>query len=69
MIEALETLDEFEDNDVTVYDQYRAFVDDHNGTYDTLYLNKDHEDYSTWKQFAESDGFRVIQSEGETRLC
>ena len=31
-----------------------------------LRLNKDHEDYSAWKQYAEYDGFKVIQTDGET---
>ena len=54
MVEALETLDEYEDADVTVYDEYQAFVRSYEGTYSTLYLNKDHEDYSSWKQYAEA---------------
>ena len=69
MIEALETLDEYEDTDVTVYDEYQAFVRSYEGTYSTLYLNKDHEDYSSWKQYAEYDGFKVIQTDEETHLC
>ena len=69
MIEALDTLDEYDDSDITVYDEYQAFVNSYEGTYDTLYLNKDHQDYSSWKQYAEYDGFKVIQTDEETRLC
>ena len=35
MVEALETLDEYEDTDVTVYDEYQAFVRSYEGTYST----------------------------------
>ena len=33
MIEALETLDEYEDVDITVYDEYQAFVRSYEGAY------------------------------------
>jgi len=69
MIEALETLDEFEDNDYSSYQEYQAFVNSYEGSYSSLYLNRDYKDYSAWKQFAEADGFKVVQTDGETRLC
>lgn len=69
MVDALETLDEFEDSDFTAYEEYQAFVTSYKGSYYILYLNRDHSDYSAWKQYAESDGFKVQPTDGDTRLC
>jgi len=69
MVDALETLDEFEDSDYTAYQEYQAFVTSYEGTYETLYLNRDHKDFSAWKMYAETDGFKVKSTEGDTKLC
>ena len=69
MVEVLDTLDEFEDSDYTAYQEYQAFVTSYEGTYETLFLNKDHKDYSSWRQYAEYDGFKVIRTDEDTRLC
>jgi hypothetical protein len=69
MVEVLDTLDEFDDSEYTAYQKYQAFRDSYTGTQSILYLNKDFEDYSAWKQYAEYEGLKVIQTDGDTQIC
>jgi len=69
MVDALETLDEFDDSEYTAYQKYQAFRDSYTGTQSILYLNKNFQDYSAWKQYAEYEGLKVIQTDGDTYIC
>ena len=68
-IEALETLDEYSDDQYSAYLEYVALRDQCMVEPDTLYINKNHEFLSEWKYFAQSDGLDVKVINGETRIC
>ena len=58
-IEALETLDEYSDDEYSAYLEYVALRDQCMVEPDTLYINKNHEFLSEWNYFANTDGLEV----------
>ena len=68
-IDALETLDEYTDDQYSAFLEYVALKDQCVIAPITLYLANDHEFFSEWKYFAQSDGLDVKVINGETRIC
>ena len=68
-IEALETLDEYSDEEYSAYLEYTALKDQCVIEPATLYINKDHEFLSEWDYFANTDGLEVKIIDGETTIC
>ena len=68
-IEALETMDEYSDEEYSAYLEYTALKDQCMIEPTTLYIDNDHEFFSEWKYFAKADGLEVKIIEGETRIC
>jgi hypothetical protein len=68
-IEALETLDEYSDDEYTAYLEYTALKDQCMVEPTTLYINNKHEFLSEWDYFANADGLEVKVIDGETRIC
>ena len=68
-IEALETLDEYSDEEYSAYLEYTALKDQCVVETTTLYINKDHEFLSEWDYFANTDGLEVKIIDGETTIC
>ena len=68
-IEALETMDEYSDEEYSAYLEYTALKDQCVIEPTTLYINKKHEFLSEWEYFAKADSFEVKIINGETRIC
>ena len=68
-IEALETLDEYSDDEYAAYLEYTALKDQCMIEPTTLYINKNHEFLSEWDYFAHADGLEVKVTNGETMIC
>ena len=68
-IEALETLDEYSDDEYSAYLEYVSLRDQCVIEPNTLYINKDHEFLSEWNYFANTDGLEVKVIKGETTIC
>ena len=68
-IEALETLDEYSDDEYSAYLEYVALRDQCVIEPNTLYINKNHEFLSEWDYFANADGLEVKIIDGETTIC
>ena len=68
-IEALETMDEYSDEEYSAYLEYTALKDQCMIEPTTLYINKDHEFLSERDYFANADGLEVKIIDGETRIC
>tara|TARA_R100001509_G_C4715349_1_gene164730 strand:- start:300 stop:518 length:219 start_codon:yes stop_codon:yes gene_type:complete len=68
-IEALETLDEYDDSDYGAYLEYTELKDRCMVEPSVLYINEGHEFLSTFKYFALSDGLEVKIINGDTRIC
>ena len=68
-IEALETLDEYSDDEYAAYLEYTALKGQCMIEPTTLYINKNHEFLSEWDYFANADGLEVKVTEGETTIC
>ena len=68
-IEALETLDEYDDADYGAYLEYTELKDKCMIDPSILYINESHEFLSAFKYFALSDGLIVKVIKGETRIC
>ena len=68
-IEALETLDEYSDEEYAAYLEYTALKDQCIIEPTTLYINQNHEFLSEWDYFANADGLEVKVTEGETTIC
>ena len=68
-IEALETLDEFEDGSYAAYLEYTALKDQCIIDPTTLYIDKDHEFISEYIYFAQTDGLDIKVGDWETRIC
>ena len=68
-IEALETLDEYSDDEYAAYLEYTALKDQCMIEPTTLYINKDHEFLSEWVYFAQTDGLETKIIYGETAIC
>ena len=68
-IGALETLDEYSDEEYSAYLEYTALKDQCVIEPSTLYINKDHEFLSEWNYFANTDGLEIKIIDGETTIC
>ena len=68
-IEALETMDEYSDEEYSAYLEYTALKDQCMIEPTTLYINKDHEFLSEWDYFANADGLNVQIIDGDTKIC
>jgi len=68
-IEALETMDEYSDEEYSAYLEYTALKDQCVIEPTTLYINKKHEFLSEWEYFAKADSLEVKIINGETRIC
>ena len=68
-VEALETMDEFSDEEYSAYLEYTALKDQCVIEPSTLYIDKDHEFLSEWVYFAQTDGLEIKIIDGETVIC
>jgi|TARA_B100000902_G_scaffold391597_1_gene442524 hypothetical protein len=68
-IDALETLDEYSDDEYSAYLEYKELKDRCMIEPTTLYISNDHEFFSQWDYFAKADGLEVKVMRGETRIC
>ena len=68
-IEALETMDEYSDEEYSAYLEYVALRDQCMVEPTTLYMNKDHEFISEYIYFAQTDGLDIKVGDWETRIC
>ncbi len=69
MFEALETLDDYADDQYSAYLEYTALKDQCIIDPTTLYIEKGHEYFSEWQYFAKADGLDIKIIDGETRIC
>ena len=68
-IEALDTLDEYSDDEYAAFLEYTALKDQCIVEPTTLYIDNNHEFLSEWDYFAKADGLDVKITDGETRIC
>mgnify|MGYP003151829576 FL=1 len=68
-IDALETLDEYSDEEYSAYLEYKELKDRCLIEPTTLYINNNHEFFSEWKYFAETDGLEIKIINGDTKIC
>ena len=68
-IEALETMDEYSDEQYSAFLEYTALKDQCIIEPTTLYLDNDHEFLSEWNYFANTDGLEIKIIDGETTIC
>ena len=68
-IEALETMDEYSDEEYSAYLEYTALKDQCMIEPTTLYINKDHEFLSERDHFANADGLNVKIIDRDTKIC
>ena len=68
-VEALETMDEFSDEEYSAYLEYTALKDQCIANPEVLYIYKDHEFLSEWVYFAQTDGLDIKVGDWETRIC
>ena len=68
-VEALETMDEFSDDQYSAFLEYTALKDQCMIEPTTLYIDNDHEFFSEWKYFAQTDGLDIKVGDWETRIC
>ena len=68
-IEALDTLDEYSDDQYSAFLEYTALKDQCIIEPTTLYIDKSHEFLSEWTYFAQVDGLDLRIIDGETKIC
>jgi len=68
-IDALDTLDDYSDEEYSAYLEYKDLKDRCMIDPTTLYIDNDHEFFSEWKYFAETDGLEIKIIKGETKIC
>ena len=68
-IDALETMDDYSDDQYSAFLEYTALKDQCMIEPTTLYLDNTNEFFSEWKYFAQSDGLEIKIINGETRIC
>ena len=68
-VEALETMDEFSDEEYSAYLEYTSLKDQCIANPEVLYIDKDHEFLSEWVYFAQTDGLDIKVGDWETRIC
>ena len=68
-IDALETMDEYSDDEYSAYLEYKDLKDRCMIEPTTLYINDRHEFLSEWTYFANADDLEVKIINGETIIC
>ena len=68
-IDALETLDEYSDDEYSAFLEYTQLKDQCMVEPTTLYIRNNHEFLSEWVYFAQTDGLDIKIVDGETRIC
>ena len=68
-VEALETLDEYDDADYGAYLEYTELKDRCMIEPSVLYIHENHEYLSEFKYFANADGLEIRIINGDTRIC
>ena len=68
-IDALETMDEYSDDEYSAYLEYKDLKDRCMIEPTSLYINDRHEFLSEWTYFANADDIDVKVIDGETRIC
>lgn len=68
-VEALDTLDEYSDDQYSAFLEYTALKDQCIIEPTTLYIDKSHEFLSEWTYFAQADGLDLRIIDGETKIC
>ena len=68
-IDALDTLDDYSDEEYSAYLEYKDLKDRCMIDPTTLYIDNNHEFFSEWKYFAETDGLEIKIIKGETKIC
>ena len=68
-IDALETMDEYSDEEYSAYLEYKELKDRCMIDPTTLYKSSKHEFLSEWIHFANADDLDVKVIDGETRIC
>ena len=68
-IEALDTLDEYSDDQYSAFLEYTALKDQCIIEPTTLYIDRSHEFLSEWSYFAQVDGLDLRIINGETKIC
>ena len=68
-VEALDTMDEFSDEEYSAYLEYMSLKDQCVIEPEILYIDKDHEFLSEWVYFAQTDGLEIKIIDGETAIC
>ena len=68
-IEALETIDEYSDDQYAAYLEYTALKDQCIIDPTTLYIANNQEFFSEYTYFAQTDGLDIKVGDWETRIC
>ena len=68
-VEALDTLDEYSDDQYSAFLEYTALKDQCIIEPTTLYIDRSHEFLSEWSYFAQVDGLDLRIINGETKIC
>ena len=68
-IEALETLDEDDDQDYSAYLEYTELKDRCMIEPSVLYIHENHEFLSEFRYFASADGLDIKIIKGDTKIC
>ena len=68
-IDALETMDEYSDEEYSAYLEYKELKDRCMIDPTTLYISSKHEFLSEWIYFANADDLDVKVIDGETKIC
>jgi len=68
-VEALDTMDEYSDEEYSAYLEYMSLKDQCVIEPEILYIDKDHEFLSEWVYFAQTDGLEIKIIDGETAIC
>ena len=68
-VEALDSLDEYSDDQYSAFLEYTALKDQCIIEPTTLYIDRSHEFLSEWSYFAQVDGLDLRIINGETKIC
>ena len=68
-IDALETMDEYSDEEYSAYLEYKELKDRCMIEPTTLYISNKHEFLKEWEYFAQADGLDIKIINGETSIC
>ena len=68
-IDALDTLDDYSDEEYSAFLEYTALKDQCIIEPTTLYIDRSHEFLSEWSYFAQVDGLDLRIINGETKIC